>query len=669
VSRGWQDALEQAQRDVTATLAALDQDFVPEVDISAAGPAIADALGSIFDAMDDRAEPLEALERAAQLIEQAKQSLARGGHLPALHQAFAALDAARAPLDVARGALRQQLPPPRPEPTEPPVTASGDLPQLHRVRRASLRPSLDLPAPPAPPPARPAPPPRPKTFEELDATFAQLERDAASRQVEQHAALEAAKAPAPASGPVAPTGFDPEPMRRIMAGEHVVMRTRELVDEVAMIGLQRAPLLGDPWRVALALEHRMFRAIDAVAALGPTALAAVESLAMDAPVKDATHLFGAVMTLGCQEGRDALAAAERLYFAFERLDPDVMPAMATAAILSPHPQLPRVLRSLLEGHDARHHALAIRVLAHRAWATDDELSAACQDETPVATEALPAAAMRRLPAAHERAQEVLVSEAAPAALLDAARRAAMIGGSRAVGDHLRAAAPDDDTAALYLALWGEQLDAAQLLERAQARMGMGDLYALGFTGYIPALPTLLDALDGDDEQVALTAAFALDRITGAELYEDLELPAEEIDVEVPPDPPLGEPAPRRLVHQVSDPRDLPPEPAKDTLWLPTTNAARWRAWWHEHGADLTPARRWRRGQPHAPTVLIEELDTARCPPAERRHLQLELMIRSGQVVRLDPIDFVVQQASALRSWRETVAPGGHAGTWHRPDPR
>ncbi len=668
MSAGWQDALEQAQRDVTASVSALDQDFMPEGDISAAGPAIADVLGAIFDAMDDRSEPVEALERASQLIEQAKQNLARGGHLPVLHQAFAALDAARAPIDVARGALVQQPTPLRPEVAEPPVMASGDLPQLHEVRRASLRPSLDLPTPAAAPPVPPEPPPRPRTFAELDATLEELERDAASREAKQRAAL-AFPASSPVSEPAPPPGFDPEPTRQIMAGEHIVMRTRELVEEVAMIGLQRAPLLGDPWRVALPLEHRMFRAIDAVAALGPTAIASIESLAMDAPVKDAAHLFGAAMTLGCLKGRDALAAAERLYLAFERLDPSVMPAMATAAILSPHPHLPRVLRGLLRGGDARHHALAIRVLAHRGWATDDELTAACQDEEPVAIEALPAAAMRRLPAAQERAQAVLLAASPSPEMLDAARRAAMIGGSRAVGDHLRDVVGEDDAAALYLALWGEQMDAAQLLELAQARMGMADLYALGFTGFIPAVPTLLDALDGDDDQVALTAAFALERFTGAELYEDLDLPAEEIDVAVPPDPPLGEPPARRLVHQVSDARDLPPEPAKDTLWLPTTDASRWRAWWHEHGADLTSNRRWRCGQPHAPVVLVEELDTARRPPAERRHVQLELMLRSGQVVQLDPIDFVVQQEASIRRWRETIVAGGHAGTWHRPDPR
>lgn len=668
MSAGWQDALEKAQRDVTSSVSALDQDFTPEGDISAAGPAIADALGAIFDAMDDRAEPVEALVRASQLIEQGKQSLARGGHLAVLHQAFASLDAARASLEIAHQALLQQPTALRPETAEPPVRASGDLPQVHEVKRASLRPPLDLPAPAAPPPAPPEPPPRPQTFEELDATLRKLERDATAREAKQRAALEFSS-PSEVPDPVAPPGFDPEPVRQIMAGEHIVMRTRELVEEVAMIGLQRAPLLGDPWRVALPLEHRMFRAIDAVAALGPTAIASIESLAMDAPVKDAAHLFGAAMTLGCLRGRDALAAAERLYLAFERLDPEVMPAMAVAAILSPHPHLPRVLRGLLEGGDARHHALAIRVLAHRGWATDDELTAACQGEEPVATEALPVAAMRRLPAAQERAQAVLLGASPSPALLDAARRAAMIGGSRAVGEHLRAVVDEDETAALYLALWGEQMDAARLLELAQARMGMSDLYALGFTGYIPAVPTLFDALDGDDEQVALTAAFALDRITGAELYEDLDIPAEEIDVAVPPDPPLGEPAQRRLVHQVSDARDLPPEPAKDTLWLPTTDASRWRAWWQDHGADLTSTRRWRRGQAHAPTVLVEELDTARCPPAERRHLQLELMIRSGQVVQLDPIDFVAQQEAAIRRWRETIVTRGQAGTWHRPDPR
>lgn len=669
MSVGWQGALEHAQREVTAAIAALDQHFTPERDISLAGAAIADLLAAIYDALDDRDDPLAAIERARATIDQAKEALSRGGHIPALHAAFASLDAARAPLDLALGAIRQQPPARRSSAHEPPVTASQDLPQLHEVRRASLRPILDLPMPPAPPPELPVPLPRPRTFEELDQTLAQLARAAEERETQVRAALEDREAPTPLPVPEIPPGFDSVPIQRLSAGQQVVMRTRELVEEVAMVGLQRAPLLGDPWRVALVLEHRMFRAIDAVASLGATAVAAIEGLAMDSPVKDAPHLFGAAMTLGCLQGRDAWAAAERIYFAFERLDPDVQPALATAAILAPHPELPRALRTLLAARDARHRALAIRVLAHRGWVTEDELSAGCQDEDVVAAQAMLVGAMRRLPAAFERAHSVLLSPDPPPELLDAARRAAMLGGSGPVGEHLRAAAVDEDTAALYLALWGEQFDAAQLLERAQQRMSMGDLYALGFTGYITAVPTLLEALGHDDEQVALTAAFALDRLTGAELYEDLELDAEDIDLDVPPDPDVGEPPARRLVHEVSDPRDLPPEPAKDTLWLPSTDAQRWRSWWQEHGSDLSSARRWRRGKPFSPLVLVDELDTARCPPAERRHLQLELMIRSGRAVMLDPVDFVVQQEAALRLWRETVTSGSHAGSWHRPDPR
>src|SRR5690606_36017790 len=115
-------------------------------------------------------------------------------------------------------------------------------------------------------------------------------------------------------------GFSAELPLVIDETRFVEERTRELLEEVAMVGLQRAPLLGDPWRLALGLEQRMFRAIDAIASMGPRALGAIESLMRDGPVKDGTRVFAAAMTLGCFAGRDALAAAERVFFETELVD-------------------------------------------------------------------------------------------------------------------------------------------------------------------------------------------------------------------------------------------------------------------------------------------------------------------------------------------------------------
>jgi hypothetical protein len=103
---------------------------------------------------------------------------------------------------------------------------------------------------------------------------------------------------------------------------------------------------------------------------------------------------------------------------------------------------------------------------------------------------------------------------------------------------------------------------------------------------------------------------------------------------------------------------------------PTTDQRAWRAWWTDHGVDMKPGRRFRRGMVYTPAVVHGELDHGLCTPAERRALQWELVIRTGHVVRLDPHDFVVVQQAALREWAPIAQKSGSQhGSWNRPEPR
>jgi hypothetical protein len=146
------------------------------------------------------------------------------------------------------------------------------------------------------------------------------------------------------------------------------------------------------------------------------------------------------------------------------------------------------------------------------------------------------------------------------------------------------------------------------------------------------------------------------------------MPPEDVMVPDVDEPDVGE-APA-LAREVSDPRDEPSAGADDVVTIPTTRVARWTAYWSQRGADYRPNARYRRGHPYTPLVSLWELDAWPVTPPERRLLQRELVVRTGQFVRFDPHDFVSVQEEALRQW-EPIAKrsSGAGGSFSRPTRR
>jgi hypothetical protein len=656
--------LERAQERLTRVLFALAQDYEPEGEIAPAASAIEDAFAAVYDAFDERTDRLDGVRRASSGVDLAIRALVAGGDLPAIRGAVTLLETAKGHLAAADADLAA-----RPErllaPTAIELLASGDLPRLHAVERPSLRPRVVVPSPLPPPPPVNLPPPRPTTIEELREAAAALEKRAEARFL---AALPKPRLePQPPPRPEPIPGFAAELPLVIGETRFVEERTRELLEEVAMVGLQRAPLLGDPWRLALGLEQRMFRAIDAITSMGPRALGAVESLMRDGPVKDGTRVFAAAMTLGCIAGRDALAAAERVFFETELVDEEARQYLGAALKLAPHDLLPLTLRTLLADSDPRHRAMAIEVLGYRGLASEDELIRAAADDPIVAAAALPHLAMLRSPALRDLVAEALTKDDGD--LRHAAWLAQCVSGDQSVGHSLRDSLDADPRAMQLLALWGDDRDGQLLIDRMSAPTPEL-VFAVGWTGHAGAIGPLIALLEGDDERLALAAAYALERITGAGLVVEAEIEAEEIEVPEPPEPDVGEPKSVKLTRLTSDPRDLPPEPSTETVVQPTTSPAQWRAWWKEHGERFRIGHRHRRGRPYTPAVSLWELDQGPSTPGERRHLQRELVIRSGSFVRFDPHDFVVTQEAALTQWAPVAErSSSQPGTWNRPLPR
>lgn len=662
--------LEAAHAELRRAALRMEHDVPPVFDLGPAARAMEGAFAALYDAFDGRAEKLAAVQAALAEVARATGAIAPArGREPAFDPVRDHLDRAASHLTRAEDRLARIPPLGLPEPQD--LFAGGDVPRLHVIARPSLVPTIryarPLPQGRAPRPQQPIAEPR--TFAELRAAVTEMKKQAADARKKPDAP--ALPPPLIAGQDPPPPGFAPTIPRALTDEAFLKSRARECFEEVAMVGLQRAPMLGDPWRGSQILERRMIASIDVIAAVGPVAVAHVPHLVADAPVKDPSHAFAVAMIMGCLGGRDALGAAEHALLASDR-DPAFVDAFGFGLKLVPHDALPLALRSLLGEADPVIRAMAVDVLAYRNLATPAELLAAARDVPAVAAKAL-------IPLALAPGPEVMETLGAHAAALagtdDPALREAILW-ALALAGHPRAEAtltaaldgPDAGKAALILAIAGDEQDARRVVQTALASPTRERIFAAGWTGDAWAISQLIDLLETtDDKALAASAAWALDRITGAGLWEETEIEDDEIDVEEPPDPDVGEPRVLKLARTFGDARDRPPEPAAETIEQPTTDPARWRAWWMDKGAAYNLSARYRRGQPYTPLVSLGELSTARVTPVERRYLQRELILRTGAIVPLDPHDLVAVQEDAVRAWQPHAARASNTpGRWIRP---
>jgi len=94
---------------------------------------------------------------------------------------------------------------------------------------------------------------------------------------------------------------------------------------------------------------------------------------------------------------------------------------------------------------------------------------------------------------------------------------------------------------------------------------------------------------------------------------------------------LGEPPARRAATGSSE-----------TLEVPSTNPAMWRAYWAEHGHRHDPKQRLRRGNPYSPSVSLYELEpVAARSPRRGAGCTASLPRETGKLTRFDPHDFVL----------------------------
>jgi hypothetical protein len=671
----WRRALEGVQNLGARAARRLSALAEPPVDLGPAAGRLAEAIAATHAAMDDRSDRLADLRRAAVALDEAAAALALGAaHHAGVSEVRALVGQVRASLEAPERELGRL---PAALPREPsPLRASRERPSLHDLGRPSLRPHIRVPAPPPPLLPELAPLAPPKNVAELGDVMRLVSERAEQRRrerAERAAAREQARTrgTSPAAVTQVPPGFvapiDPPPT----ASELVGRRMRELFEEVAMIGTQREPQLGDAWASLDFLDKRMLTSIDAIAALGHQALGGIEELVVDSPVTDPARAFAAVMILGCFRGRDALAAAERVVRHLGVTDPLVARCAGDALKLVPHPDLGLALRTLLDDPDEGWRALALEVLSHRGLATVAELVRMAHDPAPsVAAVAL--VGLASLAPAHAELPQLL-AHAAGRPELCAASWLAM-----ALSNHVQAiqapmAALRGELgadAAMALALSADETAAARLTALTAEAPSLARTSALGWVGSPGSIPLLVALLTSEDADIVLAAAQALDRITGAQLYEQVQIAPEQVIVPDVAVPSLGDEPPAPLAATVSDPRDRPAEGSPDTVMRPTTDPGRWQSYWRQRERSYEPRARYRRGHPFTPSVALWELVSWVLTTPERRRLQHELVVRTGRFVRFDPVDLVVAQQAALLEWEPIArAASSTPGGWARPSRR
>lgn len=647
-------------------------------DLTEPASRLGDAAGHLLDAIDGRGDRDGAILEAMRLLDEVRSWAAARTAVPSSSQVVEHVSLAR--IHLADVQVRPR--PPRPgDDGPPPLVASVGTPALHHVRRRTLKPVFDVP--PAPRseivPGRSGPagatPPRPTSFAELREVTARLREQRRSAFVP----------PSPRATALAPPPRDVPPRSEVPPGyahdaclepeapiAFLEQRTREMVEEVAMVAMQRTPSTGEGFRAVEPLEQRMLRALDAIASIGPVAVAAVPRLFRDAPARDAPHAFALAFILGCLAGRDALAAVEAALFHRDRT-PEILAGIADGLALASHDRLDGALRAWLTESDGAVRAIAIDVLHRRARITPAELLRFAADDDPRV--AAPAVLGLSLVEDGASARGDLAPTVARAR--DAADRALRLAGHVAATiaqlphatAELRSLAESGGGGAaawIWCGIAGDEHDAAWLLAGAQKAPTPAGVAALGWAGAGPSAPALVGLLEHEDEAVCVAAAAALERITGAGLREEVELDDDLLDVPDPPAPALDAPRRPRLATLVSTPRTAPPAPARETALVPTTDPGRWSSWLEAQGARFT-AGRYRVGEPHGPHVVHRELDLLPRSPADRRLLQLELVLRTARHVPLDPRDLVATQDAALRAWAPLARAAASApGRWSLP---
>ncbi len=202
---------------------------------------------------------------------------------------------------------------------------------------------------------------------------------------------------------------------------------------------------------------------------------------------------------------------------------------------------------------------------------------------------------------------------------------------------------------IYIALAGNKTDQSLLvstLSNETARKSA--IEGLGILGDVTAIPSLIEELKKENNDLNLAAASALELITGAGLVEKhlvieeewLEEPIEEDEASIGSEYDEDE--------ELED--FLQPELVE--IEGPNTSWEIWSEWWQSNRNRFDSTQCWRIGKPFTLGSCIEDMANPKRKYDERQRAYLELVVRSKNHIPFEADWFVPKQQAAIAKWKK-----------------
>ena len=630
-----------------AALLALRAVQDPALQLSATEEALAKTLRSLYAAEASAAESAAVREALGDALDRAREALGPLQRLGSADPAVLHLGSVLSEVVTAlEGTVRLPTTPgdlPRLETGPSLVPALRDEPRLLALRREVLEPAIAAAAVERVPPVEvdpeevpPGPPPS------LEALLAEA--------TEAAKALEAEPEPSPPPRPRTAPPPDRAACERELFGQALneeqllFERARHFFEDLGMMGVMRRPLDDAHWRTPANVERRLLAKVDAILACGIGVFPKMVRLLGDSPLPDAELTWGAIMLHGMLAGDDMFDQVVRLVRISDLSDAASFDSVADALRLIPHPRTEGLLREWVAGTDVTLRRLGLRALGSRGQLPVTEAFRAIEDER-VELRQEGARALPRSIGTVDDGQLAHVLRGEDPLLVEAGIQTSLLRrrpvGARAALQLLRDGRADFARAGVHAAISATE-EARPVFARAWAGVPTPVLIqSLGWFGDLDAVEPLLTWLAAGHAD----CVSALQRLTGASLTNEV------------PDP--SYPDPEQLPFgQVW--REPPPFPAL------TADPEIWRAWWKKHGAKVARGARFRWGRAFSAQALLWEVDQGPFAAADRRLSHLELVIRTGETLPLDPEEFVARQERQVAAWRKQVAQFDHRlspGRW------
>lgn len=566
-------------------------------------------------------EPLESIARASEALKLADSALSLGiEHVAQIHLARR--------LEIHGGRWEDVLPP------SGPFHASHGVPRCHAIARRpmvppiSLDPTVELPNIQELPPA----------FAEVPLTIEAL---AKLKACPPAIALELPEEGA-VSDLVEPIYvYVPPSSER----DWLSRLGRTLLEDIAIGYVLREPNPNETWLDIRPFEDTLLSHLDAFVAFGDPVLPLISLYHAEADVPDEGRAFAAALVLGSIEGADTVGAAVAI---MQCSQPEELPGWTTGLALAPSEHIEAAMEELTRHDRADLSAAAISVLDRRATLRDETARALRGRDEPEVARAMARALRGALPREEATTWLVALSEDPDLALVACSSlviRDLRLGQTRIIELLGRYDAVVDEALHGLLCLAGTHGDAERLLRWASAAPTVAKARGLGRYGHSGGIAVLLDMFDPDEPELADACAEALERITGAGLFETIDLPW---DFDLPP--------------EVVEASEVPVPMRQVTR--PTRDREAWRRWVHQHGKRFDDAVRYRAGQPFTLEHLVHELESALTPPARRPEVALELAIRIDASIKLDTGGWVAAQQRELTELAAHVERVHYpAGSW------